>query len=372
LNPPHTVRVSNSIEEIDKNSLDSISNDPLFTHAWLRTIETQQSYRFNPIYITVYQESRLVGFAPCYIETCKPRQFFTFLPEYINKINYTFRVLRCYSPFSGRTKVVIEKSLNEKLILHSIINKIDDLCKKQKILLSYFPYVSQFDKFLIEGAQHHQYMKHPEFTAYYLDAKWNSFEEYLESLKPKARRNILREIKKCQENGFVIKRSEIGKRSVKLSELYSNLSAKYQSTTNIFNKNFFDKLNENAKEKTLLITANKHDEIVGFSLSFHQREFLDVMFVGFNYDFHTKTDFMYFNLCYYEPIKWAIEHGIRKVYYRTLADQAKASRGCKQETVFSLVKYHNQLMRAAMSSVLYPLYENKLSKTLISQIIKRR
>ena len=265
--------------------------------------------------------------APCFIDLLD--HFFCYGPKIMpfmkNLLNLGPRfgfcqnhVLLCYSPFCLRSKVLLGQNLEKKRILSLLSQKIDDICKKQRVLFSSFLFVSEFDNFLMENLQNFGYLKFPGPTTLYLDVQWSNFEDYLKSLKHKTRSNIRREIKKCAENGVTIEEREFGDLSAKLSELISNLSSKYaKNATNFFDSIFFSKLSEYAKDKTKVFIAKKNNEIVGFSLSLLQADILDVFMCGFKYDAQTITDFTYFNLCYYAPIQWAIEEDIKKNILQT-------------------------------------------------------
>jgi predicted N-acyltransferase len=230
--------------------------------------------------------------------------------------------------------------------------EIDSICKKEKILKSQFAFVSEFDKLLSMNIQNYGYQKIPGITTLYLDVQWASFEEYLQSLKHKTRSTVRREIKKCKENGVTIEESELEDLTTKLPDLYANLSLKYnKNAKRIFDSYFFSMLNMYAKEKTKLFIAKKNGEIVGFSLSLQQGDALDVFLAGFNYCTQTKTDFSYFNLAYYTPIKWGIENGVKKIFYRLTMEKIKLDRGCKPEKTYCFVKYHNRILRVTYSNL---------------------
>jgi len=91
---------------------------------------------------------------------------------------------------------------------------------------------------------------------------------------------------------------------------------------------------------------------VGFSLCLRQGDILDVWMTGFNYDVQSITDFTYFNLCYYAPIRWAIEQGVKKIYYPRGIEKVKLDRGCKPEETFSFVKCHDGGLGHLIKSVL--------------------
>jgi len=109
----------------------------------------------------------------------------------------------------------------------------------------------------------------------------------------------------------------------------------------------------------------KNNEIVGFSLAIRHNEVLDSWIVGFDYGALTKTDFAYFNLCYYLPVQWAINEGIRKIYYRYKTENVKIKRGCKPEKNFAFVKCNNKILSILIISAL----KNRLYSYLKSRYL---
>jgi predicted N-acyltransferase len=371
------VRVFRSVDEIGRDSIDSISNDGFFTYGWFKTLETQESFNFWPLYIAVYDEGKLVAVAPCFADL--EDHFFIEGPRiipFMKKLlslgkRFGFcedHVLLCYSPFCLRSKVLFEKGGEGKLILKLLSEKIDEICKKQRFLFSSFLFVSEFDKLLMENLQNLGYLQSPGTTTFYLDIKWSSFEDYLKSLTYKTRKNIRREIRKCAENGVSIEERDIEGLSAKLPVLLSNLFWKYdENSENLFNQSFFCKLEEYARDTAKVFVAEKNDEVVGFSMSLRQRDVLDVFMCGFDYDAQTKTDFTYFNLCYYAPIRWAIEEGIKRIYYRRKAEKVKLDRGCKPERTYSFIKCHNRLIGFLISKALENRFYSRLKEWLLRQ-----
>jgi len=371
------VRVFRSVDEIGRDAIDSISNDGFFTYGWFKTLEAQKSFDFCPFYIAVYDEGKLVAVAPCFADL--EDHFFIEGPRiipFMKKLlslgkNIGFcenHVLLCYSPFCLRSKVLLEKSGNGKLILRLLSKKIDEICKKQRFLVSSFLFVSEFDKLLVKNLQNLGYLQSPGTTTFYLDIKWSSFEDYLKSLTYKTRKNIRREIRKCAENGVSIEERDFEGLSAKLPALLSNLFWKYdENAENLFNQPFFCKLEEYARDTAKVFVAEKNDEVVGFSMSLRQRDVLDVFMCGFDYDAQTKTDFTYFNLCYYAPIRWAIEKGIKKIYYRRKAEKVKMDRGCKPERTYSYIKCHNRIIGFLIKKALENKIYSRLKEWLLRQ-----
>jgi predicted N-acyltransferase len=348
------VKVFRSVVEIGRDSIDAISDDFFFTYGWFRTLETQQSFYVSPIYIAVYDEGKLAALAPCFVDL--QDHFFIdgprIMPFMKKLLSLGHRVglcqdhvMLCYSPFCLRSKVLLRKSPEEEFLLSLLSNKVDEICRKQRFLFSSFLFVSEFDGLLMENLRNLGYLSSPGTTTLYLDVKWPSFEDYLKSLKYNTRKNIRREIRKCAENEVTIEKRELKDLSAKLSELLANHILKYaKNAKNIFDPVFFSKLDEYARDKIKVFIAKKNNEVVGFSLLTQHKKTLDAWMCGFNYNALTKTDFAYFNLAYYAPIRYAIDEGFKKIYYRRKSEKVKLDRGCKPERTYSFVKCHNAIL----------------------------
>lgn len=351
------VKVFKTIDEIDKESMDLIADDGFFTHGWFKTLETSKILNVKVFYFAVYDENKVIAIAPCFIDSID--KYFSFIgknPLISRIVNMSNRfrfspshILVCYSPDSCQTKILLEKGLDGKEISKLILRKIDDFCKKERISISLFFYVSESDKVLIKNLRNLGYLKFYLKENLNLDVNWSNFEGYLQSLTYDRRKDVKREIRKFRESGVTIaEECEYGYLSTKISILHENLYAKHnKGAKSPFTSYFFRKLNEYAKDKTRIFVAKKNDEIIGFVLFLKHAGILDAYICGFDYNVLTKTDFLYFNLVYYEPINLAIAEGIRRIHYRagdysTL--KAKYRRGCKPEKFYSFVKVHDKFL----------------------------
>jgi uncharacterized protein len=361
------VKVFRSIDEIGQ-IVDSISDDPFFTYGWFKTLETQRAFKVSPIYIAIYDDKKIIAFAPFFIDLIE-KQSKTLFSKLFNSINlFGFSLnkqLMCYSPRCYRCKILFLGDINKKMVLSLLCKEIDSICLEQKILKSQFAFVSEFDDFLFDTFENYGYQRILGITTYYIDILWNNFDDYLNSLKHSTRGNVRREIKKCKENGVTIEESDWSLLSEKLDELYNNLYLRYnKGAVKVFDSYFFNKLNIYAEEMTKLFTAKKNGEIIGFSLSLRHKDVLDVVLVGFDYDAQSKTDFSYFNLTYYAPINWAIENGVKKMYFRLTMEKIKIERGCKPEKTFFFVKYHIHILQVIYVKIVNSPLLNRLKSQI--------
>lgn len=370
------VKVFTSIDEIGKSYVDSLAVDGFFTYGWFKTIEKQTSTRISPIYIVVFQDNKPVAIAPCFIDLIG--QFFQYTPKlmpFYHRILLLVQRLRLfnnpallvYSPFCFRSKLLLADNLNENHILALIVKKLETVCKEEKFLFSTFLFVSEFDGLLVENLQDYGYLKFPTITTYYLDLHWSNFNEYLKSLKRKTQKQIKHEIKKFETTQMVLTQRNFEEFSQIFSDLVANLSSKYVGTKQESRlTSLFIMLNKYAQDKAKLFIAKKDNKMVGFSLALRHNDVLDMWIVGFDYEIQVKTDFTYFNLCYYLPIEWAINEGIKKIYFRWKAEEVKIKRGCLPEENYVFIKCHNYflsiLINSAIRSKIYSYFIRKLPK----------
>lgn len=362
------VRVSNKIEDIGKDPLDSISNDPFFTYGWFKTLEVSKPSKSHFLYLTVFYENSLVGFLPCSLDLASEyfvnRPYLPFMKRILrvgNSLNICRDfVLMCYSPFCWRSKILFKDNSDRELIVELLSRKIEDICRKEKILFSSFEYISERDDFLISNLQNHGYLKFPwRGNTLYLPIDWLTFKDYLSSLTQNGRKAVRRDIKKCVENGVeLFEAPDFEKLSEKLSSFYSNLFNKYnKGQKSPYTPYFFEVLSKYSKEKVKVFVARKEGKLVGFSLLMRHRQIVDAFLTGYDYSSQTPTDYTYFNLVFYEPIKWAIKTQAERINYRIGAEEAKLRRGCKEERVFSLVKCHNNNINFIFSA--YAIQKNR-------------
>jgi predicted N-acyltransferase len=145
---------------------------------------------------------------------------------------------------------------------------------------------------------------------------FRSFDDYLALFKTNQRRNIRRERKSMEKQGLFLKIHE----GDNIPEhLFSSMFDFYVRTNDKFgpwgckylNKDFFDGLHEFFRNRILLSAAYlkpNTENPVGMSLLVVKNETL----YGRYWGSYQKYDSLHFNVCYYYPIQWAIENGIRE------------------------------------------------------------
>jgi predicted N-acyltransferase len=341
-----------SIQDIGQANVDTIAKDPFFTYGWFRTLETQKSYSLTPLYLTASSNDTIQAIIPCFIrENSHP----LFLPLKLGDKIGVFQNSRLTvgSSLCRYTKVIFREKTDKNMALALLSNQIDSFCSSNRILVSYFPFVFENDIALMTTLPQCGYMKSHGATSYHIDIRFSDFEDYLSGLESKNRKNIRREIKKCQQNGIKIQETSISHYSKDFERLYYNLATKYDKKAKMtIDSYLLNLLNNHVGDKSKAFVAIKDEKVIGFSILVEHAGVLAVWLTGYNYNLQSKTDFAYFNLCYYAPIKYAIDSGIKRINFSSSCDEVKLARGCKAEQTYFFAKAHKKILNPFMRTAL--------------------
>ena len=198
---------------------------------------------------------------------------------------------------------------------------------------------------------------------------WNnrgltSFEDYLGSFDKNQRRNIRREIEGFERQGY---RTEVIEGPDIPQDWFSLMGALYDKTNAQFGPwaarflepEFFEGLDALRPFLLFAATFRDHDpqpQALSFLLHNHQR------LIGRYWGEVEHVDLQYFNVCYYTPIRWAIEHGI-SAFDPGAGSPLKVRRGFESEIHYSLHRFFDPA-----SEALFRLYIDEVNRDEERQI----
>jgi predicted N-acyltransferase len=293
------------------------------------------------------------GFLPAYIEnesicgTLRDRVFGRFSRLPIFKNWGTTNAFACSSPwgfFSG-----IECSEKDRsTVCEALINHIDQIAYNKKLCLSGFTFVPESSHELRKQLEAHGYKSILLGPTTFLELKWNSFDEYIES-RPNGRfrTSIRSERKKAKRLSFEWYEEDNLNRHVAgrplysiMMDLYRNTHTKHSWEKSILNSHFLPHLWEMDKKNLRLCITRLDRKIVAFGLLRLSGTTAHALMTGRDYDV-TDNFYSYFNTCYYEPIIRGIEEKWSAIYFRPGVYRAKLRRGCQLEKLYLYIKGHS-------------------------------
>ena len=171
-----------------------------------------------------------------------------------------------------------------------------------------------------------------------ISVEWASFDEYLRSLSSKRRGTARRDVRQFADSGLTVSVERLGACIDRASVLLAAVDEKYDTgATSEDERAYLAAQVELLDDRSVVFAARAGEEIVGICLLYRWRDALYGRSVGFDYD-KLGDDRAYATLSFYEPIRYAIDEGIRRIHLGTGSWEAKLLRGGELTPLWSLVR----------------------------------
>jgi predicted N-acyltransferase len=307
-----------------------------------------ESRGFFPMYIGLYDtRGTLIAIAPIFERTHGANEFG--VTGLINDVALMTGVpvgrgLVGTVPFTPVPvyQFLVQDKDKEKAIWELFLRYIDFVCETRGLYSVRFYFVSPSLMHLNDLLSDFGYMG--LVSSHYLwTNKYESYDEFLKGLDAHKRRNIRREIKKLQEMGVKI---ELLPGTVVDPSIYAMAFEAHESTWRkhmpagthpYLTPAFFSLLRPFFRHRCIFSVAKKSGNIVGIALFYHKNDTLFGRYWGCFED----VPFLHFGTCYYWPMMYAIEHGIKYVD-PGFGGEHKALRGFEEFPVHHYIKFFGQ------------------------------
>jgi predicted N-acyltransferase len=346
-----------SMSDVDRTAWDELATPlatPFLEWDWLHQLEASGSISpktgWVPRHLTVWSGNRLAAAAPLYIKHHSSGEFvFDYAwADLAHRIGAGYYPkLVGMSPFTPvpAYRFLIAPSENSARIEETILDEIHRFCRRRRISGCSFLYIDP---------EWRKRMAHFGFSTWmHQSYQWENhgyrnFEEYLSTFNANQRHNIRRERKKIEKMGLRIhaySHDAIPKDFLPLVYRY------YERTNDKFgpwgckflSPAFFDGIYRQFRHRLLLVGAfreNGEKLPVGMALLLHKGDQLYGRYWGSSFDIRM----LHFNACYYAPIEWAIENGIRR-FDPGIGSNHKTRRGFVAVPNYSLHRFYDLRMQ---------------------------
>ncbi len=363
----HKVEVKLSIKEISKeiwNELTNEINNPFYEWTWLKNLEISKSVSretgWQPLYFVAYKNEEILGIAPLFLKNHSYGEFifdqsFARLAQELN-LNYYPKLIGMspYSPVNGY-QFLYKKNEDKKEITNLLINHIESFAITNKILSCNFLYIDE------------SWGEHLKTLGYHVwinsSSEWRSngektFDDFLSRFNSNQRKNIKKERKSITKQDIkikIFKEIDINQEILeKMHDFYEQhcsrwgvWGSKYLTPT------FFEKILDN-KKNLLLFSASKNDSNDIFAMSMCVKNKNNLW--GRYWGSQEEISNLHFELCYYQPIEWAIKNSIH-LFDPGAGGKHKRRRGFFAKSTISLHKWFDK----NMENIIYP-WLNEVNK----------
>lgn len=365
----YTVAWIHQIAEIPKEPWDALAQPlatPFFEWDWLHDLEASGSATgkagWMPCHLTVWRDRNLVAAAPLYLKGHSYGEF-VFDHQFADLANRLgvsyYPKLLGMSPFTPAEgyRFLVSPDEDEDRLTEMMVAEIDRFCDRNQISSCHFLYTdpdwrSRLERLGFTPWHHHSYIWH--------NNSYSSFDDYLKAFNANQRRNIKRERKAMSKAGLELKTltgDEIP------HSLFPLMYRFYESTCDKFGwwgskyltKRFFEQLYHNYRHRVLFVAAYSDSDDrrpVGMSFCLTKGDRLYGRYWGSDRD----IDCLHFNVCYYSPIEWAVNHGIQS-FDPGAGGRHKKRRGFPATPNVSLHRFYPQRLKQILVSYLQEVNE---------------
>ncbi|WP_288262148.1 peptidogalycan biosysnthesis protein [uncultured Prochlorococcus sp.] len=368
------VEVKLSIKEISREIWNELANEiknPFYEWTWLKNLEISKSVSresgWQPLYFVAYKNEEILGIAPLFLKNHSYGEFifdqsFARLAQELN-LNYYPKLIGMspYSPVNGY-QFLYKKNIDKKEITNLLINHIERFAITNKILSCNFLYIDENWGNHLKSLGYHKWIN---TTSEWRSNGEKTFDDFLSRFNSNQRKNIKKERKSITKNNIKIEifneddiNQEILKKMHNFYEQHCSRwgvwGSKYLTST------FFEKIVDN-KKNLLLFSASKNDsaDILAMSMCVKNKNNLWGRYWGSQ----EEVSNLHFELCYYQPIEWAIKNSIH-LFDPGAGGKHKRRRGFFAKSTISLHKWFDKNMENIIKSWL-----NEVNKQTEMEIV---
>lgn len=367
----YTAHWVHQVAEVPQAEWDALAQPlktPFFEWEWLHNLEASGSATSKagwlPSHLTLWRDRTLIAAAPFYIKGHSYGEF-VFDHQWAELahrlgIDYYPKLLGM-SPFTPAEgyRFLIAPGEDEDAIVEQMVSEIDHYCAKNRISGCNLLYVDPEWRPVLERHGFSTWMHH---SYIWQNLDFQSFDDYLKAFNANQRRNIKRERKAVKNAGLemrAITGEELGR------SLFQTMHSLYCDTCDKFGwwgskyltRRFFEELYPNWCHRTVLFAAFEEGDPqhpAGMSICFTKGDRLYGRYWGSHYDIEN----LHFDTCYYAPIEWAIEHGV-KIFDPGAGGRHKKRRGFPATPNYSLHRFYDERLMHILRGYIHQINEHE-------------
>ena len=318
-----TARWHRSIREIPEHHWRDLAGDdviPFYRWGWLEALEASGSVvpqqGWQPLHLALWRDESPVAVAPLYL---KGHSYGEFVFDQSFARLAADLGLRYYPKLLGMSPVspvlgyrfYLREGEDHQQLTRVLIQTIDRFCEQNGILSCNFLYADPAWRPLAEAAGCAAWLNQQSLWSRGSDS---SFEDYLQGFNANQRRNIKRERKAVAKAGLTVTPLTGEQLDLELLQImhgfYEQHCAQWGAWgSKYLEQEFFEALaTPNHREQVVLFSAHRGDPRQPVAMSLCVRDQTNLW--GRYWGTREGIDCLHFEVCYYAPMQWAIEHGI--------------------------------------------------------------
>ena len=329
-----------TIERIDKNDWNKLVRKkyPFLNYEFLKALEITKCVSpeegWTPLHIVVSEKDIVLAIMPLYVKTDSQGEFifdWSWADAYYrNGLEYYPKLVSSipFTPASGPRLVIADERRSEEIIkaVSSALKKIseDNNFSSVHILLA--------EREEIDLYSNEDFSLRTSYSFHWFNKEYKSFDNFLEDMTSRQRKNIKKERTKISQQGIKMKKisgHEITEDMLEIFYKFYQVTYLKRGMRGYLNLEFFKKIVNKMPESILMVLAqNSSGEYVAGALNFYDEEKLYGRYWGCLEEY----DSLHFETCYYQGIEFCIKEKL-KSFDPGVQGEHKIKRGfCPIET----------------------------------------
>ncbi len=323
------LRFADGIAAFEAEAWDRLSPGLMSDRGWLRALEIAADAEERPRYVALHRDGGLTAAAVCReirsgASLASPDHLLLGrLRRPLGRLGVSFVPCLLVAPHRDFDAVLLGPARAE------LLDRLVDHARARKMPLV-FRRVAAADLELRALLEERGFLVTSDIPIAWMDVTWPDFDGYLEFLRTRSRSmpsKVRNEIRRCARSGVEIR--EIADPEPLADRLHAIAVAHHlrlnPGVPYPYDRNLLPALARHLGERCRIHVAFANRRPIAFAVMVHDRGSGHLPFCGFAPE--ARGSLLYFNLCYYLPVRLAIELGLRRLYGGSLQWRAKARRG---------------------------------------------
>jgi predicted N-acyltransferase len=322
-----------SLDEIAADAWNGLagSDCPFLRHEFLHTLEqyraVSEATGWIPHHLALYDGERLVAAAPAYLKTHSWGEFvfdFSWADAYARHGRSYYPKLVIAVPWTPATgpRMLTDPGRDPDELRRTLAGAVRQLIERSRLSSAHWLFPRHADVTSLSAAG---YAIRHGCQYHWSNPGYRDFDDFLDALTSKKRKNIRRERRRVVEQGI---RLRIIHGDEADEPIWSALHRFYENTFEqrgnvpVLSRNCFQALGRRLGRRMVLVVAEQRGAPIAGAICFRDRERLYGRYWGCD----REIDGLHFETCYYQGIEYCIDNGL-KVFEPGAQGEHKVARG---------------------------------------------
>ncbi|SMC36698.1 hypothetical protein SAMN06297251_101413 [Fulvimarina manganoxydans] len=364
-----SLRVVDAIQSIPAERWDALAEtapggeeqpkpaNPFLSHAFLSALEDSTCVGERAGWIPQHlvledSEGAILAIAPAYLKSHSQGEYvfdYGWADAFQRAGGRYYPKLQLSVPFTPATgpRLLVGHGEEAGLRRHALVQGLEAYCDQTGVSSAHATFLTEADLTVMESSE---WLHRTDQQFHFFNRGYDSYEDFLEQLASRKRKNLRKERASAIENGIEIEwltGSDLTERAWDaFYEFYMDTGSRKWGRPYL-NRRFFSLISERMADRILLVMARRQGRYIAGALNFIGAETL----YGRNWGCIEDHPFLHFEVCYHQAIDFAIEHKLA-VVEAGAQGQHKIARGYEPVTTHSAHHIRHPGLRAAVSDYL--------------------